>query len=268
MLFRRLILCALFVGLLAGTLLTAVQHLQVLPLIAAAERYESGSSPASVDAALAVHTHSDTHSHEHAGTPGEDEATWAPADGLERSLWTLIANVATAIGLALLLLPLMAAWDARQAAPAASLRDGLLWGVAGYLSFFVVPALGLGPEIPGAADTHVTDRQAWWLLAVACSAAALATVSLSQHAGRWLALGLLAVPFAVGAPALGIDPFSGYPPAVAAEMHRISHQFLIATALAIGVYWLALGAGAGFAVRRWLRPVVVAALHGDAEAKS
>jgi cobalt transporter subunit CbtA len=262
MLFRRVILCALFVGLLAGGLLTAVQHLQVLPLIAAAERYESGGSLATVEPAPALHTHADEHQHSH------EEATWEPADGIERSLWTLIANVATAIGLALLLLPLMAAWDVQQTAAGASLRNGLLWGIAGYLSFFVVPALGLGPEIPGAADTHVTDRQAWWLLAVACSAAALATVSLSRHAWRWLALGLLAIPFAVGVPSLGIDPFSGYPPEVAAEMHRISHQFLIATALAIGVYWLALGAAAGFVVRRWLRPVVLATLHGEAEAKS
>jgi cobalt transporter subunit CbtA len=268
MLFRRVILCALFVGLLAGSLLTAVQHLQVLPLIALAERYESAGSAATVEPAGATHGHGDEHQHSHADSHADNDsgAPWEPADGVERSVWTLLANVATAFGLALLLLPLMAAWDMRR--QGASPGNGVLWGIAGYLSFFVVPALGLGVEIPGAANTHVTDRQAWWLLTVACSVLAFAAIGLSRDGWRWIALGLLAVPFAIGAPSLGIDPFSGYPPAVAAEMHRIAHQFLIATALAVGVHWLALGAGAGFAVRRWLRPVVLATLNDRAEAKS
>lgn len=244
MLFRRLVLCALFVGLLAGSLLTAVQELQVLPLIAAAERYENPPG-----AAGEAHVH--------------EALAWAPADGSARTLWTLLANVATAIGLALLVLPAMSAWDARRPAPAASWRNGLVWGTAGYLCFFVVPGLGLPPEIPGAAGPALTDRQAWWLLAVAASTAAMVALCLARQPWRWSAIGLFALPFAIGAPTLGIDPFAGYAPEVAAEMHHLAHDFVLASALAIGLHWLALGAAAGFAVRRWLRPVVLATLHGQ-----
>jgi len=257
MLFRRVFLCALFVGLLAGSLLTAIQHWQVLPLIAAAEVFEQAAA-GNEEAAPATHAHADGHAHAHP----QDAAPWEPADGMERNLWTLVSNIATAIGLALLVLPLMAAWDARHGEPRASWRNGLLWGVAGFLSFFVVPALGLPPEIPGAAAAALHDRQLWWLLAVASSALAFAVVGLSRHPWRWLAVGLLAVPFAIGAPHLGGDPFAGFAPAIATQMHRLAHDFVFAAGLAIGVYWLALGAAAGFAVRRWLRPVFLATLRG------
>lgn len=267
MLFRRAFLCALFVGLLAGSLLTALQHWQVLPLIAAAERFEKAAEAPGADHVPEVaQVHADGHAHDHAAENGHghEGTPWEPADGLERNLWTLAANIATAIGLALLVLPVMAAWDARCPEPRVSWRSGLLWGVAGFFSFFVLPGLGLPPEIPGAAAADLHSRQLWWLLAVACGALACGAVGLSRHPRRWLALGLLALPFASGAPAPAGDAFAAFPPAVAAQMHGIAHDFILAAGLAIGLYWLALGAAAGFAVRRWLRPVVLATLHGPA----
>lgn len=260
MLFRRVFLCALFVGVLAGSLLTAVQHLQVLPLIAAAERFEQAGE-AAVAAPHALASGHDHGAHGHTHEPS-DGAPWGPADGMERNFWTLAANIATAIGLALLLLPAMAVWDARAPAPRASWRRGLLWGAAGYLSFFALPSLGLPPEIPGAAAASLYDRQAWWIGTVACTVLALAAVALTASRWRWLALVLPVLPFLIGAPDLGIDPFAGFAPDIAAQMHALAREFVVATALAIGAYWLALGATAGVAVRRWLRPVFLATLHG------
>ena len=46
MLFRRLFLCALLVGLCAGLAYSAIQRWQVVPIIAAAEVFESRVEPA------------------------------------------------------------------------------------------------------------------------------------------------------------------------------------------------------------------------------
>lgn len=128
MLFRRLFLCALFVGLLTGLFDSAVQRWQVVPLILAAEVFEESAVPQGTE-----HAHADGATHSHA------DETWAPQDGLERTAYTVLANVLNAIGSALLLMPLLAFWNRYRAGQpltlhqgyGASVRYGLLWGAAG-----------------------------------------------------------------------------------------------------------------------------------------
>ena len=64
MLFRRLFLCALFVGLCAGLIYSAVQRLQIIPIIAAAEVFESALR--GEPAAAVSH-----HPRQHVVAPGE-----------------------------------------------------------------------------------------------------------------------------------------------------------------------------------------------------
>lgn len=274
MLFRRLVLCALLVGVLAGIFLSAVQRWQVVPLIAAAERYEAAAEVAPAPVAVPPHGapgHDHTLHHADASAAasadpattaadGHDHgaAEWQPADGFERSAYTALANVLTASGFALLLLAAMAGaqvWSGR--APVAA-THGLLWGAAGYLSFYVAPALGLPPEIPGAQSAALEARQLWWLFAVACTAGALALFAFGRSPSRWGAgLVLLALPPLLGAPHAGL-PFGEHPPAVAAELTAIATQFFGATAIANGLYWLVLGSLAAWVFRRWLAALAAA----------
>lgn len=257
MLFRRIVLCALLVGALCGLLASVVQQWQVIPIIEAAEALESRVLP-SAPAELSPHAHGDGASNVQADEP------FTPQDGLERQLWTLIANALTAIGFALLLIPCIAMAEHLRRGPVASARSGLLWGVAGWLCVFVAPALGLPPEIPGAAAAALHERQAWWLLAVAGSAVGLAMLAFVPNRWRWLGLALLALPHAVGAPELGVPVFSGYEPAAAHELEALAQRFAWATAISNAIGWLALGSLSGAVVARSVRPALDLTLAGMA----
>lgn len=241
MLFRRLFLCALLVGLCSGLVHSAVQRWQVLPLIAASEGFEAAA------AAAPDHDHADA------------STVWAPANGAERGAWTVIANVLSGTGYALLMLPLMAWWEQRSGRHAASWRSGLLWGAAGWCCLFALPALGLPPVLPGSAAAALHARQAWWLLAAVSGVAALALLCLGrEHLGRarWLAIALPLLPFAIGAPHADGSSFPGQSSEAALQLQALSERFVLATGVATAAYWLVLGALAGAAVARWVRPLM------------
>lgn len=250
MLFRRLFLCALLVGLCAGLAYSAVQRLQVVPIIAAAEVFESAltAEPASAEPHHPPGTAA--HSHEH------DEAAWEPGEGVERIFWTVVSNVLGAVGFALLLIPAFAWWDRQRGGHAASLRSGLLWGAAGWLCFFVWPALGLHPELPGEAAADIHARQAWWLLAVVCAIGGLTLLGAFKGHRRWLGVPLLALPFVIGAPHAQGPAFAQFATDAAAQLTQLKAQFVLATAVASAVQWLAIGAVAGIVIPRWLRPLL------------
>lgn len=253
MLFRRIVLCALLVGALAGLLVSAVQHWQAIPLIAAAEVFE-GSSAAAEPIAAAAHDHAHDHNHGDAHTPGAAE--WAPEDGTERHVWTAIANVLTAIGFGLVLVAAITTWEHLRGRPLASARSGLLWGAAGWLCVFGLPTLGLPPELPGSVAAPLGDRQAWWLLAACSGAAGLALLAFVRGPMRGLGLAVIALPFVVGAPHLAGGPFAGYDMEIARQMQALVGPFAVATAIATALQWLALGGLSGWAVARWVRPAL------------
>lgn len=260
MLFRRLLFCALLTGLCSGLVHSALQRWQVVPLIAAAEAFEASAAPAAETTAPHDHDHDHAHTHDaaHAHSHDHGAAAWEPQEGLERTGWTVVANILGGTGYALLLLPLMLLWDHRHGGCAASWRSGMLWGAAGWAALFAWPALGLPPELPGTAAAALQARQAWWLLAAVCGAAALAVLLLGRRWGawRWLGFGLLAVPFTIGAPQHEGALFPGQDAAAVAQLQALTAQFVTATALATAVYWLVLGAVAGTVVARWLRPLL------------
>ena len=209
MLFRRIVLYALLVGALSGLLMTAVQYWQVIPIIQSAERFEGEHASAPVD--------------EHEGQSASD---------YERAGLTLLSNVLAAAGFALLILVAIVASRRTHATTRLDWRYGLLWGGAGYAVFFLVPTLGLPPEIPGAAAAPLEARQLWWLFTVVLTATGLAGAAFGKSPWRWAALGLLVVPFLVGAPQPPTAMFADQPPAAAAELTRLARQFIGATAIA------------------------------------
>jgi predicted cobalt transporter CbtA len=67
---------------------------------------------------------------------------------------------------------------------------------------------------------------------------------------------LLAMPFMLGAPQPEVDGFSAFSGDALVQMHALSAQFVLATALATAVYWLSLGLFSNLVVARWVRPFV------------
>ena len=221
--FRRIVFSAAAAGLLAGVLLTAVQQLQVTPIIVEAETYE----PAAPEAA--THTHADGSGHEHDG--------WSPQDGLERTFWTGVANVGMGIGFALLL---VAAFSFRSTV---SWRQGILWGLGGYAAFFALPAFGLPPELPGTEAGALQDRQAWWVVTVTLSAVGIALLGLTRGwPWKAVAIALIALPHLIGAPHPETHSTLAPP--------ELLQTFIVATAVTNAVFWMVLGAGCAIAFKK------------------
>ncbi len=246
MLFRQIVLYALLAGAVSGLLVTGVEYWSVVPIIESAESFEGGAA----SEAAKAHEHGSEAgaAHDHGG------GAWAPSDGMERTAFMLLSNVLGAIGFALVLLAAMAAALKLNRITKVDWRYGFLWGAAGYAVFFLAPALGMLPDVPGTAVASLEARQLWWLLAVVCTAGGLAGVAFVKSPWRWAALVLLAVPYVVGAPAGPSEPFPGQPPAAAAELKELTRQFFVATAVANAVLWAALGAVSGWAAPRIVSP--------------
>ena len=219
---KRVVSAAALAGVLAGSLLTVVQQIQVIPVLLKAELFEESAAMA---ASRASHADSNVkHDHE----------AWRPASGWERTLSTGVANVVLAIGFALLLGALICLRGKMT-----NWRSGLLWGLAGYAVFFVAPSLGLPPEVPGTETARLADRQIWWLLAVACTGTGLWLLLFTSGLfAKLLGTALLAVPHLIGAPQPQIQ--GSVAPA------DLAHAFIYASIFANAVFWLLLGGLLGF----------------------
>lgn len=244
MIFRQIVFYSLLIGLLAGAVVTVVQMWQVVPIIQGAEQYEGAAEPA-------IAPFREAAGHGHAAAAGEAEE-WAPADGVERTAFTMLSNVLTAIGFSIVIMAAMFATLnlRRNGAVGLDWRYGLIWGLAGYAVFWLAPALGLPPEIPLAAAAPLEDRQLWWLFAVLCTAAGLAAMAFGRSPWRWAAALLLVIPHVIGAPHPEVAMFADQPPEAAAALEVLAQRFIGATAIANAVLWLVLGLAGGWALRR------------------
>jgi cobalt transporter subunit CbtA len=212
--FRRLLFTAVLGGLAAGILLTGIQSFKVLPLILEAEV------------------------HEVAAAGDEAEEVWAPADGLERVSYTMLANTLSGIGFALLL---GAAFALRGRS---DWREGLLWGLGGFAAFSLAPALGLSPELPGMAAAELHARQIWWVATVSATAGGLGLLAFAPKVAlKALGVALILVPHIVGAPHPEIVEAGTVPAELAAA-------FVSATLVANLLFWLAVGGVSGYAFQR------------------
>jgi cobalt transporter subunit CbtA len=223
----RVLLAAIAAGLLGGVFATAAQAVRVTPLIIAAESYENKTAP---ETSGHVHDHGatvvDGHSH--------DADTWAPADGWERTLFTLMSNMVVGVGFALLVTAAILVTN-----QSIDFRTGLLWGLGGFVTFVLAPNLGLPPELPGTASGDLDARQLWWLAAVVCTGAGLSIFAFKRHIAWMIAgLALIAAPHVMGAPQA--DVHESLAPA------SLAVQFVVASIATAFVYWLFLGGVLGF----------------------
>jgi cobalt transporter subunit CbtA len=222
-LLRRILWAALLAGIVAGCFVTLVQAAKVTPLILAAEVYETAAA---------------SHEHEHAGAA----AAWEPEDGLQRTLFTLLANVLVGIGFGLLL---SGAFALRQGLGGGIVdaRSGVLWGLGGFAAFALAPALGLPPELPGSLAGDLAARQAWWIATAAATAAGLALIAFAPRPALKLAgIAALVLPHVIGAPTAP-HPGGAAPPELAAS-------FAAASLVAAALFWIVLGGVGGWLYAR------------------
>jgi cobalt transporter subunit CbtA len=241
-LFRTIVLLAALVGFGAGVVLTVVQQFGTQPLIVKAEIFEQARSEAPKPhdhEAMGAHDHlaasqadlaaAEAHAAEAAHDHGEG---WSPADGAERFLWTLAANIVSGIGFALLL---VAASELKGGLT--SWREGLFWGLAGFAVFTLAPSIGLPPEAPGVEGAPLVARQIWWIGTAAATAAGLALLAYGRSALSALgAIVLIAAPHVIGAPQATEAP---------AIPRTLEHDFVVAVIVTGFVFWAALGVLAG-----------------------
>jgi cobalt transporter subunit CbtA len=276
---QRLLITGLLSGAIAGVVLTLLHLVMLQPLIAEAETFEKSSSAATlgmkhfhlgglshshlggsqshvhkknVDNHVAGtdHAHADVkmeHSHDartadtnHRHGAHLDSEGWSPGDGLERSFYTLAANILTVIAFGLLMASGFTLYGG-----SISVLQGLLWGGAGFLSFAFLPGLGLPAELPGSAAGDLFARQAWWLGTASLSLVGLALLAFGQsNFWRVIAALLLIIPHAIGAPQSEAGLIGVSPPELAAH-------FVMVSLFASAIMWGVLGYTAAYLYARF-----------------
>lgn len=226
----RYILAALVAGLIAGGLTTVAQQAKVVPLILEAEKYENAPAAAHDHmSGLNVTLATPAQAHEHEPATGTDSEESGMLFGVDRLTGTVMANLVTGCGFALILLAV-----SLITGQPVTVANGALWGAAAWLTFQLLPSIGLPPELPGFPAAELVDRQIWWVGTVVASAAGLYLVILRPEIWAKVAgLVVLLVPHLIGAPQPA-DITSNVPAVLAAE-------FAVA-ALATGLFfWLVTG---------------------------
>ncbi|MER8952339.1 CbtA family protein [Mesorhizobium sp. M0833] len=233
-LFRNVVFIAAIAGLVAGVVLACMQAYATVPLILKAEVYEQaggGHDHAAAPAEKAAGTmamSSAAPAPAEAMAPAEDEG-WAPADGFERFGFSVVANIVTGIGFALVLVAV-----SEFAGGIGNWRQGLFWGLAGFAVFTLAPGLGLPPELPAMPAADLVQRQIWWWATVVATAAGLGLIAFR----RSLPLAILAVALIVAPHIVGAPQPDSFETAIPEGLH---HQFVVAVTLTNLVFWLVLG---------------------------
>jgi cobalt transporter subunit CbtA len=221
----RIVITAALAGLIAGMVVSAVQHFRITPLILAAEQYEEGSS----------------HDHSHAtatASAHEQHEAWAPADGLERTIYTLAANVVAGVGFALVL-----AAAALLTGLPLNPGNGAVWGLAGFAVFMLAPSAGLPPELPGMPAGDLLARQVWWWSTVAATGIGILVAVRFARPWAWVAaVALVLLPHLAGAPQ-PVDHETAVPATLA-------NTFAANAIAAQAVFWVVLGTVLGFLMAR------------------
>ena len=253
---RNLFAAALLAALCAGLVTATLQHFRVTPLILHAETFEGEGGHSHGEEAVATeHEHAagtPEHSHDAVATTAAGPEEWAPQDGFERTAYTTLATVLAAAGFALVIGAI-----SMFAGIPITFANGLLWGMAGFVTFSLAPAYGLAPELPGMPAADLVSRQIWWTGTALVTGAAC--LLLAKTRASWafaVAVALVVGPHIIGAP-IAPDAPSAVPAHLATEFAAIT----LGTSL---VFWLVLGSVFGrlndvFATRSAVIPAGAAA---------
>ena len=226
----RILLAAILAGIVAGLTMSALQHWRVTPIIIAAEAYETADAGHDHGTGTAAHHH--------------DAEAWAPEDGLERTFWTVTANLITGVAFAML-----AVGAAMLTGLPITPANGPLWGLAGFATFMLAPWAGLPPELPGMPAADLFQRQLWWWAAAAATAGGIGLIVAARGREQAVriamtaaAVVLIALPHIVGAP---------HPDDLQTAVPASLANAFAANSIAVGaVFWLVLGVSLGWFLAR------------------
>ncbi len=226
--FRSILITGIVAGICAGLLVSVVQMVKVIPLIAAAESYEQLAAAKAAEVGK-------TTSLVKAQNVGK---AWQPADGLERKVYSFTANVLIGVGFGLLMVAGFV-FSRREV----DLSKGLLWGLGGFFVFNLAPALGLAPELPGMNAAELGARQMWWLSTVLASAGGLGLIAFTRPGwAKALGAAIIIAPHIFGAPHA--------PHGASLVPAELAAQFVMASLMTSILFWIVLGASAGYLYRK------------------
>jgi cobalt transporter subunit CbtA len=238
----KLVLAALIAGMAAGLILAGIQHVKLSPLILQAEVYEKAAEANTAKTAAEPAAKCAENMPGMAMCNG-DQKQWEPAEGIERTLYTSAASMLAGAGFALMLTGI----SLLIGVPITP-RNGLIWGLCGFLAVTIAPGAGLPPEVPGMPIADLLSRQIWWVGTIAATSLGLYFIAMKREF-VWIALAiiLIAAPHIIGAP---------QPPTLETNVPAgLAAGFASNTVAAAAVFWCAIGAFLGLAFQRYSKQV-------------
>ena len=127
-------------------------------------------------------------------------------------------------------------------------KNGLIWGICGFLAVTVAPGAGLAPELPGMPAGDLVSRQIWWVATIIATGAGIFLIATRREL-IWLAAAvvLIALPHIIGAP----QPLT-HETAVPAGL---AASFAANTIAASAVLWSLIGLFLGLALQKFGKDV-------------
>ena len=222
--FSKAITTVLLSGLLGGVLVSGTQMLEVIPLIIQAENYEI-KEPVQQEILK--------------------EEIWIPEEGLERTFYTLIFNIAISIAFSLMLVAVFL-----LRGKSVNVKSGIFWGIVGFIVFSLAPSLGLPPELPGMSAAALDERQFWWIFTVILTAVGIGIITESKSIPpKMFAIIFLVLPHIIGAPHPHL--FENIIPA------ELSSQFIISSLLTSALFWILVGAFSGYFFQKRVQKLTI-----------
>ena len=142
---KNLFVSAICAGIVAGLIAALLQFIFVIPVLLEGELFETGAR---------LHFGND-------GSPQSDRGVPGLGDDWGRHSMTVAFNIITYTGYGLILAA-MISYAALKGSIIPS-RQGVIWGLCGFIAVQLAPAIGLPPELPGTLAAEIGPRQMWWL---------------------------------------------------------------------------------------------------------
>ena len=222
---KHILTSAVFAGIAAGVFAAIINLWAVIPMVMEGELYESGDR---------VHFATD-------GSPQSDAGSPSIFGEPSRHIMPAAFSIVTFTGYAFLMIAGIAL--AERYGHRLSLRQGLIWGLCGFITFQLAPAMGMPPQLPATPGPEVESRQLWWALTVICTAIALGLIAFGKSVLMFVIAGaLLFAPHVIGAPRL--DTYFGF------AAPELAAHFAGASLAATGLTWSVLGLACAWF---WLR---------------
>ena len=232
----RIVLAALIAGMAAGILMGGIQHVRITPIILAAEVYEKAAEAAAPAQTTTKDATAMTMTHDHA-------EEWEPSDGLQRTLLTTLASVIAGAGFAGML-----AGISLLTGVAITPRNGVIWGLCGFLCVTVATGAGLPPEVPGMPSADLLGRQVWWVGTVIATGVGIYLIAVKRSFLPVIgAVVIIALPHIIGAP---------QPPTLETTVPAgLAAEFASNTVAAAAVFWCLIGVFLGLALKRFSKEI-------------